>query len=357
LLEEVEPGTQAHEDLIQVRELARRAAALTQQLLAFSRRQTLDRSVVDLNELVEQTLAMLRRIIGEDITVEFKPAPDLGRIYADPTMVEQVLMNLAVNARDAMPRGGMLIIETQNAFLDEEYAARHVDVRPGPYVMLAVTDTGCGMDDYTRQRAFEPFFSTKEPGKGTGLGLSTVYGIVKQHGGNIWIYSEVGKGTTVKIYLPRTACKDSPEAEESSGEIPAAGRGETVLVVEDEEAVRALVCRVLKGRGYRLLCASSAEEARRLFDEHAQQVALLLTDVVLPDGTGSELYEQLRAGRADLRCLYMSGYPDASVVRNGMLDAGRPFLQKPFKPGMLVKKVREVLADDRGNDAEGGSNP
>ena len=330
-------------DLIQIRELADHAASLTRQLLTFSRRQPIEPVVLNINALVENTSKMLRRLIGEDIDLEFIAAPDLGNVRADPDQIEQVLVNLAVNARDAMPRGGKLTIETVNVTLDREYANGRVEVTPGPCVMLAISDTGCGMDEATRQRIFEPFFTTKESGRGTGLGLSIAYGVVKQHGGSLWVYSEPGKGTTFKIYLPRVNgdAKHCPRAgERNAATLPGS---ETILVAEDEEVVRAIVHRALQTLGYTALSAASPVEAEEIFAQREGDVALLLADVVMPVMNGCELYERLAAARPDLKVLYMSGYTENAVVRNGVLEPGTPYLQKPFTPDALAWKVREVL--------------
>jgi signal transduction histidine kinase/CheY-like chemotaxis protein len=341
VLDRLDTASPLREDLGEVQRLAKRAADLTQQLLAFSRRQPLEPRILNLNDTVADTSKMLKRVIGEDIDFQFAPAPDLGNVRADPGQIEQILMNLAVNSRDAMPTGGKLTIETANIELDAEYAGRHVAVAPGPYVMLAVSDTGCGMDAATKERLFEPFFTTKEKGKGTGLGLATVYGIVKQHGGNIWVYSEPGKGATLKIYLPRVA-----EAVSNVGPAvePETARGEEmILVVEDEAPVYAFAERVLKARGYAVVIARSAEEAQRVFSVQEKTVSLLLTDVVLPGMNGRVLYDLLKSKKPDLKVLYMSGYTDNAIVHQGVLDAGITFIQKPFTTEMLARKVRQVL--------------
>ena len=284
---------------------------------------------------------MLKRVLGEDIDLHFAPAPDLGNVRADPGQIEQILMNLVVNSRDAMPAGGKLTIETANVELDAEYAGRHVAVTPGPFVMLAVSDTGCGMDVATKERIFEPFFTTKEKGRGTGLGLATVYGIVKQHGGNIWVYSEPGQGATFKIYLPTVAeavsdVKPAVKTETERGH-------ETILIVEDEAVVRAFTERCLKTHGYAVFTASNAEEAQQVFLKQPKQIALLLTDVVLPGMNGRKLYDLLKGKAPDLKVLYMSGYTDNAIVHQGMLDPGISFMQKPFTTSTLFRKVRQVL--------------
>jgi PAS domain S-box-containing protein len=340
-LERLDTASPMREDLAEVLRLAKRAAELTRQLLAFSRRQTLQPQVLNINDMIADTAKMLKRVLSEDIDLHFAPAPDLGNVRADPMQMEQVLMNLAINARDAMPAGGKLTIETANVELDEDYADHHVSVIPGRYVMMAVSDTGHGMDAATRSRLFEPFFTTKEKSKGTGLGLATAYGIVKQHGGNIWVYTEPGNGATFKIYLPRV--EEAASATEPAAE-PNVQRGEeTILVVEDEPAVRAVAERALKARGYALLTASSAEEAEGLFSEHSERISLLLTDVVLPGINGPRLYDRLRIANPGLKVLYMSGHTGNATVHQGVLDAGVAFMQKPFTLEMIARKVRQVL--------------
>ncbi len=335
-----EPG--ARRDLEQIRLLSARAAGLTQQLLAFSRRQPLQVKAVDLNDLVASTTAMVERLIGEDVELKSVAGSDLAAVRADAGQIEQVLMNLAVNSRDAMPEGGKLIIETSNVHLDREYARRHTAVVPGSYVMLSVTDTGVGMDKEMQARAFEPFFTTKELGKGTGLGLSTVYGIVKQHDGNIWVYSEPGRGTCFKIYLP--AFEASPArlpADEVAGHVP---RGdETILLVEDETSVLDAVQRALETYGYTVLSATHPDEARSVFGAQDEGIDLLLTDVVMPGYDGIQLHEILCQDIPELPVLFMSGYTDRSILEVGVLDPGIPFIQKPFSPAQLVRKVRSVL--------------
>jgi CheY-like chemotaxis protein len=322
---------------------AERAAGLTRQLLAFARKQIIEPQVVDLNQLTLEMDALLRRLLGEDIELVTLPAPDLGSVRADPGQIEQVLVNLAVNARDAMPEGGKLTIETQNVELDREYARRHVNVSPGRYVMIAISDTGVGMDEQTRDRAFEPFFTTKEQGRGTGLGLAMCYGIVNQHGGHIWVYSEPGHGTVFKIYLPRVddpARQLPPVAE--AGDLP---RGdETILLVEDEPAVRALAARVLRGQGYTVFEAGQGAEALAIARAQPRgTIDLLLTDVVMPAMSGKALADALQAELLGLKVLFISGYTDNAIVHHGRLDPGVAFLPKPFSPAALARRVREVL--------------
>jgi two-component system, cell cycle sensor histidine kinase and response regulator CckA len=263
-------------------------------------------------------------------------------VKADPNQLEQVLLNLAVNARDAMPNGGKLTIETQNVELDQEYVRGHLSAQPGPYVMLAVSDTGVGMDAATQARIFEPFFTTKERGKGTGLGLATVYGIVKQSGGWIWVYSEPGQGTTFKVYLPHAAEVAAPAAPTPAPPVSVKG-SETILLVEDDDMIRHLVQKVLKANGYTVLAAGNGADAERMASAHDGPIHLLMTDVVLPGLNGRQVAERLGAQRPDMRVLFLSGYTDDAIVHHGVLEAGVAFLQKPFPPGVLVRKVREVL--------------
>jgi len=328
-------------DLAQIESCADRAAGLTRQLLAFSRKQTLQPEVLDLNALVKNLDKMLRRLIGEDVDLVTALAGGLGRVKADPGQVEQVIMNLAVNARDAMPQGGKLIIETANVHLDEEYAREHVSVVPGPHVMLAVTDTGSGMDEETRSKIFEPFFTTKGKDKGTGLGLSTVYGIVKQSGGNIWVYSEPGKGTSFKVYLPREEATLLSQARRKVK--VACGGGELVLAVEDEATVRDLFQRMLEKLGYRVEVAANGGEALIAVEEEGLRPDLLVTDVVMPGMSGKVLAERIHRAMPGLKVLYTSGYTDNAIAHHGVLDPGTPFIQKPFNMDDLAAKVREVL--------------
>jgi len=330
-------------DLRSIREFSDRAAQLTQQLLAFSRRQPLEPVNLDLNKLIHNTTGMLARLIGEDIELEFSPGADPAVVEADAGQIEQVLMNLAVNSRDAMPNGGRLLIETQDIALDQVYADRHAGVSPGCYVMVAVTDTGQGMDKSSQERIFEPFFTTKERGKGTGLGLSTVYGIVKQHGGNIWVYSEPDYGTTFKIYLPSL---EQMAEEMEIGRQPTVDLqgNETILLVEDEVAVGSAIIRALESYGYRVLSAARPELAMQVFSENRDEIDLLLADVILPGGDGRQLYEGMLETVDGLRVLFMSGYTDKALMHNVVLEPGVPFIQKPFTPAQLARKVRAVLA-------------
>ncbi|HXW14356.1 MAG TPA: PAS domain S-box protein [Terriglobia bacterium] len=319
-----------------------RAASLTRQLLAFSRQQVLAPQILDLNGVVANVGEMLHRLIGENINLEMVLDPTLGHVKADAGQIEQILMNLGVNARDAMPQGGKLLIETTNVGLDDAYASNHSAFAPGRYVMLAVSDTGIGMDAEIQAHIFEPFFTTKEKDKGTGLGLATVYGIVKQSGGYVWVYSEPGRGSTFKIYLPRVAeAGESAQFPEAPGRPVAAS--ETILLVEDEEAVRALAARILQRLGYKVLESTSPEDALEISERHTGPIHLLLTDVVLPSMSGRKVAEFLAPLRPGMKALYMSGYTDDAIVRNGVLEATAAFLQKPFTPATLARKVREVL--------------
>jgi len=333
-------------DIEEVKKATDRAADLIRQLLAFSRRQVMEMRVLDLNILLQNLDKMLRRVIGEDIELVTLLAEDLGRVKTDPGQIEQVILNLAVNARDAMPSGGKLTIETANVELDGAYARRHVAVTPGRYVMLAVSDTGVGMTPEVRDRVFEPFFTTKEKGKGTGLGLSTVYGIVKQSEGNIWIYSEPGHGTTFKIYLP---CVEEPleEARRKRVKEELPHGSETILVVEDEEKVRKLAVQILERQGYRVLEAAHGDDALQLWGQQKNgPIHLMVADVVMPGMSGRELARYLEPLHPEMKVLYMSGYTDNAIVHHGILEKGLDFIQKPFTIEGLINKVREVLDRD-----------
>ncbi len=325
-----------------IKRAGERAAGLTRQLLAFSRKQVLDPKVLDLNAVVTDVGKMLQRLIGEDIRLAMALAPSLGRVKADPGQIEQVIMNLAVNARDAMPLSGKLTIETANVELDETYTRTHIGAKPGRYVMLAMSDTGCGMDAETQKRMFEPFFTTKGTGRGTGLGLSTVYGIVKQSSGFIWVYSEVGKGATFKVYLPRVEKELDVILPSSVGTASQKGT-ETILLVEDDEPLRNLTSSLLRHGGYHVLEASDRKEALELCDRHEGPIPLVLTDVVMPGMSSREFADRLATTRPDMRVLYMSGYPDDTVIRHEILIEGMAFLQKPFTTDGLLRKVRTTL--------------
>lgn len=343
-------------DVAGIQEAADRAAALTHQLLAFSRKQFLRPQLLKLNDVVCDLEKMLRRTINEDIEITAVTAPDLGWVKADRTQIEQILMNLAVNAQDAMPKGGHLTLETSNVLLDESYSEKHFSVESGRYVMLAISDTGTGMDSETQARMFEPFFTTKEVGKGTGLGLAMVYGIVKQSGGYVWVYSELGRGTTFKIYLPRV---DGPgeEGREQLEAAVAAGNlfgsavgnlagqavGQTILLVEDDRELRRAAQATLASGGYTVLSATDAAQAEQLCSQHEGKIDLLLTDVVMPGVDGWELARRLSAQRREMKVIYMSGYTDKAIPRPGVPDADVIFLQKPFTPLGLSTRIREVL--------------
>jgi PAS domain S-box-containing protein len=329
-------------DVQQIENAAERASMLIRQLLAFSRRQVLQPKIIDLNAIVLGLDKLLGRLMGEHIEMMTRCGANVGHVKADPAQIEQVIMNLVVNARDAMPKGGRLTVETVNVDLDSTYARDHVTVKPGPYVMLAVSDSGIGMSPETVAHIFEPFYTTKESGQGTGLGLSTVYGIVKQSGGYIWVYSEPGRGTTFKVYLPRVA--EQVEAKPEAVEIPVAGKGsETILLVEDEEAVRELATRILSAKGYSVVAAKSTKEAEQLSEKYGGKIHLLLTDIIMPGTSGRELARRITARHPRTRVLYMSGYTDNVLAQGGVLEAGLSFLQKPFTPRALAQKVRDVL--------------
>jgi two-component system cell cycle sensor histidine kinase/response regulator CckA len=331
-----------HADIERIENASERAAALVRQLLAFSRKQVLQPKTLDLNSIALNLDKLLRRLMDENIEMITRVDENLGAIKADPAQVEQVIMNLVVNARDAMPKGGRLTLETCNTELDSAYASDHVSVRPGRYVMLAVSDTGIGMDEETVAHIFEPFYTTKESGRGTGLGLSTVYGIVKQSGGYIWVYSEPGRGSTFKVYLPRV--DDLAPGASAERRTKDSRRGtETILLVEDEDGVRELAKSVLAAQGYEVLVAGRPDEAMALLQNHKKEIQLLLTDVIMPSMSGRELARQVTAVRPDIKVLFMSGYTDNVISAGGMLEEGISFLQKPFTPTVLIQKVREVL--------------
>jgi PAS domain S-box-containing protein len=341
MLNQLRPGDPLRSDVQEILDAGERASSLTRQLLAFSRNQILVPKVINFNQIVRDMERLLKRLIGEDIELVSSLAPNLDPIKADPGQLEQVIMNLAVNARDAMPDGGKLTLETSNVQLDAAYARSHISVTPGPYVMLAVSDNGVGMDPETQAHLFEPFFTTKEKGKGTGLGLATVYGIVKQSGGNVWVYSEAGQGTTFKIYFPRV--QDSLDKASQAVPLPMARGTETLLLVEDEAAVRKLASSILRSNGYTVLEAGNGREALDLVASHSKSIDLLVTDVVMPGMSGRDLSKRMLEIRPGLPVLYLSGYTSNAIVHHGVLDSGVNFLQKPFTPEGLVRKVREVL--------------
>jgi PAS domain S-box-containing protein len=343
-IEELREADPVRADLEEILKAGQRAAGLTRQLLAFSRKQLLAPQVLSLNGVVAGIEGMLRRLIGEDIHIATSLAGDLGTVEADPGQIEQVIVNLAINARDAMPGGGKLTISTANVTLDEDYATQHSDITPGEFVLLSVADNGCGMDEETRNRVFEPFFTTKEKGKGTGLGLATVYGIVRQSGGNILIYSEPDLGSTFKVYLPRVDA--APSKTQRPLPVEAIGH-ETVLIVEDEDGVRRLAKRILKAAGYQVLTAANGGEALLLCEQSSTDIHLLLTDVVMPQMSGKQLTERLALIRPEMKVLYMSGYTDDAIVHHGVLASGIRFIGKPFTGAALTTKVREALDDTK----------
>jgi len=342
LANRIPKGDPLHKDVDEVKKSAIRAASLTKQLLAFSRKQVLQPRKINLNNVVTETEKMLGRVIGENIELVTATSPMLGSVMADPGQIEQVIMNLVVNARDAMEEGGRLTIETANVVLDENYTRLNPGAKPGHYAMLAVTDTGSGMDDETLSHLFEPFFTTKAPGKGTGLGLSTVYGIIKQSGGYISAYSEVNKGTTFKVYLPLVSGTAQTEEVNKTGKI-IYKPSETILLAEDEEIVRTLAARVLKDQGYKVLEANDPLQAIQIFNGYKGKVDLIVTDIIMPGMTGLGLVQRIQSTHPDIKILYISGYTDTAMLHQGVFESGTAFLQKPFTPQTLLKKVREVL--------------
>jgi len=342
LLESLPPNSPMHGDVEQILKAGKQAASLTAQLLAFSRKQMLQPKALMLNDIIGDVGKMLRRLLGEDIDLVFRTQPDLGLIHADPGQIQQILMNLAVNARDAMPQGGKLIIETSNMNLHEEDARKYPFVKPGAYVMLSIRDNGIGMDAATQARVFEPFYTTKAPGEGTGLGLSTVYGIVRQSSGFILLDSEPEKGTTFRVYFPQVEGQAALLAEEQDTEL-APGGGETLLIVEDDASVRALACRILRERGYTVMEASSGKDALATARACTRNIDLVITDVVMPEMSGAELASQLEATWPCIKILYVSGYANRGIEPQARLDPHAAFLQKPFTIDQLVRTVQSVI--------------
>jgi len=351
-LEAAREGVAARDDLVEIEKAARSAAQLTRQLLAFSRQQVLSPRVLDLDEILQGLERMLRRTLGEDIELRYLSDGLPHRCHVDPGQIEQVIMNLAVNARDAMPDGGKLIFELAAVHLDQGYAEDHLDVTTGPHVLLAVTDTGVGMDKDTLARIFEPFFTTKELGKGTGLGLSTVFGIIKQSGGHVWVYSEPGLGSSFKVYFPAVDAQPTVQFSSTRAQRPRGG-DETLLVVEDDEQVRAVLRTVLTRAGYRVIEAAGGEQALSASDAHPARIHLVLTDLVMPGMNGREVAARLEASRTDLRVLYMSGYTGNTLGERGSIGGDAAFLQKPITPTGLLAKVREVLDAPRPGSGRG----
>jgi len=349
LLAAMEEDDPHRDDVERIRETSERAAALTRQLLAFSRQQAIKPQLIDLNNAVEDVVPMLRRVIGEDVELVTHLEPELAEIHADPGQIDQVILNLAVNARDAMPAGGTLTVETASADVDRDYATRHasIPVDPGSYVVLAITDTGSGMDAETQSRIFEPFFTTKGPTEGTGLGLSTVYGIARQTGGFVWVYSEPEHGATFKVYLPLAKAgqlRPDPAAQEPSAAL--APGSETILLVEDSETVRAVVRRILGAQGYDVIEAADADEALAAHDTRRGEIQLLISDIVMPGASGVELSERLLAREPAIRTLFMSGYSESTAGGVAAIPTGAGFIQKPFTPDALAKEVRQILDAD-----------
>ena len=349
LLSDLKPIDPLRADIDSIRKAGEKAAELTRQLLAFSRQQVLAPRVLDMNDVLDDAERMLRRLLAADIELVTRKERGLSRVKVDPGQLDQVIMNLCINARDAMPEGGKLTIETANVMLDASYTTEHLGVTPGPYVMLAISDTGVGMDEETQARIFEPFFTTKEQGKGTGLGLSTVFGIVRQSDGNIWVYSEPGSGTTFKIYFPTSLEPDAPVPEAAP---PVTVHGtETVLLVEDQDEVRQVAQQVLRRYGYHVIEARNAGEALLICERHPRPIHLLLTDVIMPHMSGRQLAQRLVQIVPDLKVLFMSGYTENTIVHHGILDSGIAYLQKPLVPDTLVRRVREVLDAPKRNVA------
>ncbi len=326
----------------EIQSAGERATSLTRQLLAFSRKQVIQPQIIDLNKLINNTQKMLKRIVGENIEFITIPDSSIGYLKADPGQIEQIVMNLVVNARDAMPNGGKLIIETSNTYLDDAYSKEHIDVTPGQYIMLSISDNGCGIDKETLKHIFEPFFTTKEMGKGTGLGLSTVYGIIKQSGGHIFVYSEIDKGTAFKVYFPRIYFEEEKQPSDIGSDKHLYGN-ETILVVEDDETVRKLIATILTSYGYKIHIANSGDAALHYINNPKGKIDLLLTDVILPKMSGTELADKVTSICKDIKIVFMSGYTDRSIVQHGILEEGINYIQKPFTHDILVQKIRKVL--------------
>jgi signal transduction histidine kinase/CheY-like chemotaxis protein/CHASE3 domain sensor protein len=348
VLSEIGPESALRPDMMEIVKASAKAAALTRKLLAFSRQQVLRPELLDLNSTVGSVCEMMKRMLGKDVEVTCRLASELWSVSADQTEIERVVMNLALNSRDAMPDGGRLIIETSNVMIDEEYASTHADTAPGPYAMISVTDTGSGMTREVLDKVFEPFFTTKEKGKGTGLGLPSVYGIIRQSGGFVWVYSEPERGTTFKIYLPKSNTI-APISRQSPIQNRRVGP-ETILLVEDDLEVRQVAMRILKQNGYRVLEAGNGADALRICEDEGDDVDLIVTDIVMPEMGGSELAKKVRELKPEARILFTSGYTEDAVVRQSLLHAGEAFIEKPFTPGSLTKKTREILDS-------GGSEP
>jgi PAS domain S-box-containing protein len=344
ILADMPPESPLRSDMVEIVKAAEKATALTRKLLAFSRQQVLRPALVDMNATIEGLRKMIKRLIGPAIELSVQPGEGLWTVSADPTEIERVLMNLVLNARDAMADGGKLIVETSNIVIDQEYSSAHAETSPGDYVMVAITDTGAGMTREVREKLFEPFFTTKEKGKGTGLGLPSVYGIVKQSGGFVWVYSELGKGTTFKIYLPRAT--DLAARENNAPQRVRRIGAETILLVEDDDEVRQVASRILRRNGYRVLEAENGADALRVCESENEPVDLIVTDLVMPEMGGSELAKKIREHRPDARILFTSGYTEDAVVRQSLLHDGEAFIEKPFTPARLANKAREMLSTE-----------
>jgi CheY-like chemotaxis protein len=342
LIDDFDPEDHRRADVERIQKAGQQATSLVSQLLAFSRKQILNPEIINLNEIITEVSHMLRRLIGEHIEFAARTDPKLDLINADPAQIQQIVMNLAVNARDAMPYGGKLTIETSNVEIDAAYIDNHPAIKPGSYVMLAISDNGIGMDAETKARLFEPFFTTKVKGKGTGLGLSTVYGIVKQSNGYVWVYSELGQGTTFKMYFPCIKARQSNSRLEAQGQSEIIG-SETILVVEDEAPVRALTSRILRDRGFTVIEALDGNEALAIADHHSGPIHLVLTDVIMPGISGVSLVSKLETKRAGIKAIYISGYADNAIVHQGILNPDVDFVQKPFSVDKLLAHVKKAL--------------